>query len=296
MAESRTSFHNHLVICGWKQDMELVVSEILHADPQWNDAGVVIVARVTEEDISDFKAHPRLSHVHIIVADSFHEGALLKASIQSASKVVVLADWSDKNMTATETDAKTVMTVMAIEKLAPHVYTIAELLDPDYAVYLKIAHVDELIYPREYSRILLANASTSAGISHVVYDLLTVDTPSVMTTVPFPPEFVGKPFRDLFRYFDGLPEPRSICVGLLENTGNLHALKRRAKTEAQKTLEIRAVLANLKLVKEIKPNLPRLNPGDDYVIPGSSLAIVLITPEEVRAETAAGEPAVAGKS
>lgn len=275
--------------------MELIVSEILQADPQWNTSGVVIVARVTDEEIADFKDHPRLSHVHVISADPFHEPALLRASIQSASKVIVLADWSDKSMTATETDAKTVMTVMAIEKLAPHVYTIAELLDPDYSVYLKMAHVDELIYPREYSRILLANASTSSGISHIVYDLLTVDTLCVLTTVPISAEFTGKPFGDLVRYFDELSGTRSICVGLLENTGNLHALRRRAKIEAQKSEEVRTVLTNLKQVKEIKSNLPKLNPGDGYAIQPYSMAIVITTPEELPAGAAAGTAAAAQK-
>lgn len=276
--EPPVTIQNHLLICGWKQDMGLIVSEILQADPQWNERGLVILANVRPEDVEEVKSDPALSGVYFILDEAFHEPALKQASIQSAAKVIVLADWSDKTMSSTETDAKTVMTMMAIEKLAPHVYKIAEILDPDYAVYLKMAHVDELIFPRDYSRLLLAVTAFSAGVSHVVYDLLTVDTPCTLTTTPVPDHLIGKPFSDLFRHFDERPEPRSICIGLLENTGNLHALRRRAKSEAQKSTEIRTVLSNLKLVKEIQSNLPKLNPGDDYLVQPYSMAVLLATP------------------
>ena len=281
------SLKEHLVICGWKLDIGLIIHEILEAEPKWRKTGLLIVANVTEKDASDLMSDPGLSGVQLIRDEAFHESALKKACIGEAAKVMVLADWSDKDMTATETDAKTVMTMMAIEKLAPHVYTIAEILDPGYAVYLKMTHVDELIFPREYSRLLLAGASASAGIAHVIYDLLTVDAakPCVLTTVAAPPEYVGRTFRELCAHFDALASPRSICVGLLENTGNIHALKHRAKIEAQKTREIRDILVNLQQVKEIKPNLPKLNPGDEYEIRPYSMAVVIETPDETTRES-----------
>jgi len=250
------------------------MKEILHANPQWTDKDVVVVSRVPAQSVAELKADPALAGVHVIQDDHFSERALIRANVQKASKVIVAADWANKNESVTETDAKTVMAAMTIEKLAPHVYLIAELLDPNFAIYLKMANVDEVIYTREYSRILLANAVSTAGIAHVIFDLLNLDSTSELKTTPFPAEYVGKDFGQLCRYFEGLPT-RNICIGVLENTGNIHVLKRQALSEAQKSPEMRVVLKNLTVVKGIECNLPKLNPGENYIIKPNSMAIVV---------------------
>jgi voltage-gated potassium channel len=275
MALPQLNLSNHFVMCGWKGEMRSVVKEVLRANPQWKDSDIVIVAKVDKERLEELRQDPELQKIHIIEEEHFNENALRAACIEEASKIMVLADWSNKNESATETDAKTVMAAMTIEKIAPEVYMIAELLDPHFALYLKMAHVDEVIYAREYSRNVLANAVSSPGIAHVVYDLLDVHKSCGLYTVPIPPECVGRPFLELCQHFENNSSNGAICIGLLENTGNLHFLKRQALIEAQKSPEMRTVLKNLQHVKEIESNLPRINPGDDYIVHTNSLAVVV---------------------
>lgn len=269
------NLQNHLVLCGWKPEMDLIIKEILHINSLWRDEDIVIISKAAKQFLQNFKDDPELKGVHIIIDEPFSEKALAQACIQKATKVIVLADWSNKNESATETDAKTVMAAMAVEKMAPHVYMIAELLDPAFAVYLKMAFVDEIIYSREYSRILLASSVSSGGIAHVIYDLLSIHHTCKLSTLKLPSDFTGKTFGELYQYYDLQTDPRIICIGLLENTGNLAHLKRRALIEAQKHPDMRTILSHLKNIKEIESNTPKLNPGQNYSIRPNSLAIVM---------------------
>ena len=263
----------HLVICGWKQEMSTLVLDLLSLNKQWQPNDVVIVAKVSSSIIGEFQRDPLLAQAHIIREEHFNEKFLVQAGINQASKIMILADWSNKNESATETDAKTVMAAMTIKKLAPQVYVIAELLDLSFTVYLKMANVDEIIYSREYSRILLANSVSSAGIAHVVYDLLDVQKDCKLDALPISDQYVGKTFGELCHHLE--EDEKIICIGVLENTGNLRALKKQALAEAQKSPEMRTVLAGLKHVREIEANIPKLNPGDDYILSANSRVVIL---------------------
>lgn len=268
---------NHVVICGWRAEMGTLIREILKANPDWSAGDIVLVAPISDDRSRELTELHGLADVTVVREEAFHEIALEKASIRTAAKVMVLADESSPDASPTEIDARTIMTMMTIKRLAPDVYKIAEMLDPGFASYLKIADVDEIIYPREYSRFLIAGITASPGLAHTVYDLLRVDTPCVLTSVPIPDEFVGRTFGDFVRNFDDLPGDRRICIGLLENTGNIHVLRRRAKINAQKAGGYKAVIDNIRRVKEISSNRPVLNPGDDYVIRPFSLAVAVQT-------------------
>ena len=50
-------------------------------------------------------------------------------------------------------DARTIMTAMSLSTLARGTMVAAEILDAKMDQYLKIAHVTEIIYSREYSRL-----------------------------------------------------------------------------------------------------------------------------------------------
>lgn len=289
MTEAATQLKNHLVICGWQPEIATLIREILEANPDWSSRDIVLIAHIEPDAVAELRGESGLEHLQVVCADPFHESALKQASVETAAKVLVLADESNPAMSPTESDAQTIMTVMTVERLAPHVYKIAEMLHSDLSSYLKIADVDEVIFPQEYSRFLLAGITTSMGLAHVVYDLLSVHTPCVLTSIPVPDEFIGRTFGDLFRHFDELPGDRRICIGLLENTGNLHSLRRHAKIDAQKAGGYGSVIQNLKKVKEISPNLPQLNPGDDYIIKRHSMAVVVMTHENTKTQSTAAD-------
>lgn len=273
----------HLVICGWRREMEQIIEELFKVNKYLRPDDIVIIAPITQETLETFKSDERFARVNILRGDYYSQTMLEHASIRKAEKVIILSDWSKPNQTITEVDAKTVMTAMTIEKIAPAVYVAAELIDPMFESYLRIAHCDEIIRAKEYSRVLLANSTKNIGLAHVVYDLMRADSHTRVNTAAIPKEFIGKTFFEICQHFR--KTEGSIVVGLLENSGNLHTMKKEALAEAQKNPDTRTVLRNLKEVRNLTTNLPLMNPPRNHIIKKYS-KVVIIENEIVKAKKA----------
>lgn len=219
----------------------------------------------------------------MIQGEYFQVATLKRAAPERPRKVMILADRTPAANgmvpTMTEVDARTVMTAMTIANIAKGTLVAAEILDPKMDQYLKIAQVSEIIYSREYSRLLLGNASAGTGISNIMFDLLDPKTATVLTTIPIDEAFLGKTFKE---YRDSVENGRTkgerlALIGILENTGNNHSIKEMALRHAQKTPDMAELLQNLKSVKSLKCNHPVFNPGPDYILHEGSMGIVVST-------------------
>ena len=105
---------------------------------------------------------------------------------------------------------------------------------------------------------------SSTGVAHVINQLIDVDSTTPILVKDFPPEYIGRTFADVSRYFMDLDG--TITIGILENTGNLFQRKQEALKEAQKTPDISKLVQNLTEVKELRGNDPVINPPPDYVV------------------------------
>lgn len=65
--------------------------------------------------------------------------------------------------------------------------------------YLKIANVSEVIYTREYSRLILGNATSGTGIANVLYEILSPQTAVRINTIAIPDVLIGKTYGDIKR-------------------------------------------------------------------------------------------------
>ncbi len=268
-----TGKSGHLLICGWRREMAKVLEEIFLLDPAMKPENIVIVAPIPQEVLDTFKADERFAKVNVLRGDYYTQAMLERAGVKQAKKVLILADWSGSVKSLTGIDANTVLTAMTINKIAPEVRVAAELLDLKFENYLKMAQCDEIIYSKEYSRILLANSAKSAGLAHIIFDLLDVSTAANIKTLPLPPELIGKTFADVAAYCKNLN--KSIAIGLIENTGKVREMKKEALRAAQKNPNTRTVLTHLKEVRQLGSNVPVLNPKKDYKIKNYSMAVVI---------------------
>ena len=263
----------HLLICGWRREMDGLLEEIFLLNPMMNPEDIVIVAPIGQEVLETFKADGRFAKVHVLRGNYYSQAMLERAGVKQARKVLILADWSGPVKSLTGIDANTVLTAMTINKISPGTRMAAELLDLKFESYLRMAQCDEIIYSKEYPRILLANGAKSAGLAHIIFDLLTVHTDARILTVSIPPDLVGKTFSDLAAYCKQLDG--SIAIGLIENTGKVGEMKKEALRQAQKNPNTRTVLTRLKEVRQIGANVPVLNPKKDYKIKNYSLAVLI---------------------
>lgn len=266
---------DHFIVCGWKKNMGQILATMISASHKYDAKDVVLIANVDPELLDNMKAqNPLLQDIRFIRGDYYNENILSRANIIAASQIFILADESDDKASASEIDSKTVMAAMTIYAMNREIRVCAELLDMKYERYLVGAHVDEIIYTNEYSRLILGVSSDCTGISKVVNDILDLKTEARLSTDVFPDEYIGKTFYDLRVYFNETIGAN--LIGLIENVGSLYKHKKEALREAQKTPDISKLVDNLKKAKTIVSNNPNIHPPDDYVIPKNSMAVVIV--------------------
>ncbi len=285
-AVNTAKLKDHFVVCGWKEDMHELLTHILDFNPGMEGEDVVLIANVSQSIIDGLHEFPRLKRLHVIRGHYFELVNLERSNPQKARKILILADRtpdaSGKTASMTEVDARTIMTAMSLASIARGTLVTAEILDPKMDQYLRLASVSEIIYSREYSRLLLGNASGGTGISNIIFDLLDPKTSGWITTMEIDPMFLGGTFASFKQHYEK-NSPGSCVIGVLENTGNQHLIKELALRQAQKTPDMKRLLENLHGVKELRCNHPIFNPRADYEIREGSMAIVIETDPEVRA-------------
>jgi voltage-gated potassium channel len=264
---------NHLVICGWKQDMKEILHNIITAGAEYTAEKIILISNIDAERVEALQEDRDLQGLKFVRGDYFSEEALRRAAVQTARKVLILADTLESSATS-EIDSKTVMTVLTVKSVSRDVYVTAEVLDKKYESYLKHAACDEIVFSRDFSRRMLASASATNGMSHIISALLSQSrSGSRLVTEPIPDTYINRTFLEYRSEFN---EHRGrLLLGLLENTGSPSIVKLESLREAQKTSDVSRLISNLQRVKELEINNPVFLPEDTYVIQKYAQAIIL---------------------
>jgi voltage-gated potassium channel len=275
-----SNMKDHFVVCGWKDHIVDILKEIVRLNENITSENIVIISNVEPERVEELKNNKVLSALRFIKGDYYSEIALNRANIKNARRALILADELESHAPS-EIDSKTVMTVLTIRGISRDVYITVELLDKKFEAYLKQAMCDEIILIRDYSRMLLANSSSTNGITQILYHLLGVEEGSSrIYTSPIPNKYIGKPFKDYKKSVNTVTKVdemsfNRLIIGILENTGSTHKLKMEALREAQKTSDVSMLISNLHNAKDLEVNKPVLIPADDYAIQRNSMGIIL---------------------
>jgi Trk K+ transport system NAD-binding subunit len=74
-----------------------------------------------------------------------------------------------------EVDAKTLLSVLAIESVCPKCYTCVEVISSRNRVHFERTNADEIIVSAELTGSLLASSAMTHGVGRVVADLITTE-------------------------------------------------------------------------------------------------------------------------
>lgn len=274
----------HYIICGWKKEMSSFLMQILDANTAIHAEKIVLINNSPDADIEGILNIPRLEKIKIIKGDFFTEHVIRRAAPEKAAKILILADATPDSAgnipTMTEADARTVMTAMTLSNIAKGTPIVAEILDSAMDQYLKIANVHEIVYSRDYSRMILGMASAGTGITNIFHDLINPHSQYHLRTKDVPIDLVGKTYSDVYQYFK--TKPGTSCIGILENSGNVFDAKELAIRKAQQTPNIAQLVVNLQSVKSMRFNRPIFNPEQGYVIKDGTMAIVIEVNENTK--------------
>jgi voltage-gated potassium channel len=270
--------NRHFIICGWKEEMADLLDHVLHFNSDLAVDEIVLIAALSSAMVAEMRGHKKFGAIKIIAGSHFHQSVLMQAAPERARRILILADRtpheSGQIPTAQEADARTIMAANTLHKIAGHALITAEIVDRNLEEHLKMAGVSEIIFSREYSRLLLGNASGGTGITNILYDLLDPTSENFIATKSIPEALAGLLYGELKSRFEK-DHPRMLVIGIMENTGNPYHLRERAIREAQKTSDVHKLVKNLSGVKEIRWNHPIFNPESGGAVGSGSMLIVI---------------------
>jgi voltage-gated potassium channel len=170
-----SGYRDHIVVCGWNSTARELVNEL-----NGDDYHRKIVV------IHDADKNPAGNDVYFVNGDVTDADDLRRTGIEEAMAAVVCpVDASN------EADMRSILTVMAIEAIAPHVRTVVEVNNPQHVDHFRRANADEILVTSRISSRLLARSSLYPGLAEIVTDIVSGGEGSELYRVTLPAEFIG---------------------------------------------------------------------------------------------------------
>jgi voltage-gated potassium channel len=151
-----SGYRDHVVVCGWNPTARDLIDELTG-----DESGLRIAL------VNDAERNPAGGQVYYVRGDTTDEADLRRAGIETAKSAIVCpADASN------EADLHSILTVLAIEAIAPHVRTVAEVNNPIHVPHFRRANVDELLVTSRITSRLLARSAVYPGLTELVTDMV----------------------------------------------------------------------------------------------------------------------------
>jgi len=263
---------NHIVICGWKNDIKILILDILRKNKNLKTEDIVLITNVDDEIIKTIKDDQNLLGINVLKGDYTFEQTLLNANIKNASKVLIMGENHD-NLDAELIDSRVFVTALMIRNMNSKCHICTEVKTERYKKYIEAQNVAEVIYTEEYTRYILSTSTNYSGMSKVMSSFLDNGDGMSVQIYPLAEKWFGKDYIELFNYYK--KEKNTLVIGILENMGVEKELKHQILTEAQKSTNYGEIIQKLKNVKTMETNLPILNPDDDFKLGKNMGAIVI---------------------
>ncbi len=170
-----SGYEGHVVVCGWNTTARDLIKEL-----QTDDYKVKIVV------IAPLDKNPAGDGVYFVRGDPTEPADLERAGLAQASAALVFPT-DDTN----DADMRSILTVMAIESIAPEVRTVAEVNNPRHADHFKRAHVDELLVSSQVGARLLARSALYPGLTELVADIVSGGEGSELYRIAIPDAYLG---------------------------------------------------------------------------------------------------------
>jgi voltage-gated potassium channel len=176
-----SGYRDHIVVCGWNSTARDLIGELAR-----DEYGTKIVL------LHNSERSPADDSVYFVRGDTTNEGDLKRAGIEQAvSAIICPADGSN------EADMSSILTVLAIESLAPGVRTVVEVNNPDHVPHFRRADVDEVMVTSKLASHLLARTAMYPGLSELVVDIVSGGEGSELYRVTLPDDCVGMTIDEL---------------------------------------------------------------------------------------------------
>ncbi len=263
---------NHIIICGWKNDIKILIQDILRKNKQIGLGSIILISNEDDQKLQILRDDRDLKGLNILKGDYTEEQTLINASVKEASKVLIIGENSE-GLDAELVDSRVFVSALMIRNINSGCHICAEIRTERYKNYLEAQNCAEVIYTDEYTRYILTTSTNYSGMSKVMSSFLDNGDGVSVQIATIGSEWFGKNYSELFDWYK--EKKNILLLGILENMGVEKELKHSILSEAQKSTNYGEIIKSLKDVKKLETNLPRLNPGDDYLLGKNMGAIIL---------------------
>lgn len=179
-----SGYRDHIVVCGWNQTARDLIDELRGDEYR---ARIVVLAQADK--------NPAGEGVYFVNGDSTDTAALERAGIREAKAALIFPAVANN-----EADMHSILTIMAIESLAPAVRTVAEVNNPAHVEHFRRARVDEILVTSRLASRLLARSALYPGLTELVTDIVSGGDGSELYRVTLPEDYLGLTIDDVSRH------------------------------------------------------------------------------------------------
>lgn len=202
---------HHVVVFGWNEAGPAVLRELF--GPLSPGGRAVVLVTETEGlpetvPLDDIRAE----HFYHHVGDYVRKDVLEAVNVRSASTSILLTDTLVPRSSA-DRDARTVAAALTIERMAPGVYTVAELTSPQHADLLRMAGVEEIVVGDWFAGMIIGSATRNRGLVGVLDEILTGRHGNSFHSVVLPDSWDRKTVADVARTLHDEHHAVLIAVG-----------------------------------------------------------------------------------
>lgn len=188
---------HHVIVFGWNEAGGAVLRE-LFGPLAPVDRAVVLVTETPELPDGVPLTDIRGEHFYHHVGDYVRKDVLEAVGVPSAATTILLTDTLVPRSSA-DRDARTVAAALTIERMAPDVYTVAELTNPQHTELLRMAGVEEIVVGDWFAGMIIGSATRNRGLVAVLDDVLTARRGNSFHSVVAPATWGGMSVGDAAR-------------------------------------------------------------------------------------------------
>lgn len=186
---------DHVVVCGWNLSGRTVLTELFGpGTPHGRCVVVVTEVPIPDEELPTERV--RIEHLYRHIGDYTRETVLESVGIGRAESVVLMADELVPRSNQ-DCDARTVLAALTIERMAPEIYTVAELHSRQSEELLRISGVEDVVVADFYAGMILGSVQRNRGLVRVLDDILTQSHGSAFHTRTLSARWEGRTVAEL---------------------------------------------------------------------------------------------------
>ncbi|OIJ13806.1 hypothetical protein BKP35_08480 [Anaerobacillus arseniciselenatis] len=173
----------HFIIIGWNERSKNMIIHLQKLNPLLE---IVLIDQT-------LKQCPLKNHqMHFIRGNPLQDDTLHRANIEKAHTAVITANLHGQEA---ESDAKSIITLLALKGLNPNLYTVVEILTPEQKNNCERAGADEIIETSLLTSLAMVNSTLYHGISSVIHELLEHEKDHMLLYDDVPSRYFGQPFQ-----------------------------------------------------------------------------------------------------